>query len=178
METVLSLFILLAIVVVLTNELYQQKNRVSCMPTTAHVRREIMGLVPTLTGGRIMELGSGWGGICFSLARQFPDREVVGIESSFFPYWFSRLRARWLGLSNLTLLCEDFFDADFRRSALTVCYLSNPIMKRLAGKFRAELPADAILVSSTFFVPDWAPEKVLDVQGLWNTRIFVYRKAA
>lgn len=148
------------------------------MPSTLPVRREIIGLVPHLISGRIVELGSGWGGICFSLARRFPDRDVIGIENSVFPYYFSLIRQKIQRLPNLTLRRIDFFKTDFRGTALTVCYLSNPIMKRLAEKFKEELPVDSILISSTFFVPDWEPEKILDIKGVWNTRIFVYRKAA
>ena len=178
MEILLSLVVLFAIGFVLTNEYYQQKMGVSCMPSTAHIRREIIALVPQLQPGRIVELGSGWGGICIALARDFPDREVVGIENSFFPFCYGWLRQKLWRLPNLTLRRMDFFKSDFRGTALTVCYLSNPIMKRLAPKFKDELPPGSVLISSTFFVPGWVPERVLDVTGVWNTRIFVYRKGA
>lgn len=148
------------------------------MPTTLRVRREIIGLIPGLVPGKIVELGSGWGGICFALARDFPDRAVVGIENSIFPYLFSLIRQKFQRIPNLTLRRMNFFKSDFRDTALTVCYLSNPIMKNLAQKFKTELPVNSILISSTFFVPDWTPERIVDLEGRWNTRIFVYRKAA
>lgn len=177
MEIIFSVVILAAVVLALTNEVFQQKTGVSPMPTVSSVRREMVGLIPAGTTGTILELGSGWGGIAFAAARAYPQAQVVGVEYSPFPFLAARLRKLLSpGLSNLRLVRQDFFDVSFRDASVVLCYLCNPLMARLERKFTQELPPGATVISSTFFIPGWEPERVKDLTGFWKTRIFVYRK--
>ncbi len=138
----------------------------------------MIGLVSPRTAGVIMELGSGWGGLAIAAARAYPGCRVVGVEYSPFPYLAARLRRFFLpSLANLSFVRQNFFETSFSETEVILCYLSNPIMARLRGKFLKELPKGATIISSTFFIPDWEPEKVIDLGGLWKTRLFVYRKA-
>jgi len=167
--------ILSAVVIAFTNEFFQEKLGVSLMPTMPKVRRAMVAQIPPGAKGTIIELGAGCGGVSFAAAKAFPQCRVVGVEYSVFPFLVARLRQ--LFLPNLRFIRQNFFDTPLKDASVVLCYLSNPLMERLKEKFRAELPPGATIVSSTFFISGWEPEKTIDLGGWWKTRIFVYRKA-
>ena len=176
METFFAILTLTAIVVVFTNEFFQQRLGVSPMPTVPRVRREMLHQIPQGTIGGIVEFGAGWGGVSFAAARAFPHCKVVGVEYSLFPFLALYLRrALTPGLANLTFVRRDFFTFPLQGVSVVLCYLSIPLMARLREKFEAELPAGSTVISSTFPVAGWEPQKVSDIKGLWKTRIFVYQ---
>ncbi len=177
MEAAFAIVTLLVVVVAFANEYYQQKLGVSMMPTMPRVAREMVALAAGAPEGRIVELGSGWGGLARRAAKAFPGRAVVGIEYSLFPYLGSRLRGLLPPrLPNLRFDRRDFFAVPLDGAGAVLCYLSHPLMARLQPKFAAELPPGACVVSSTFPVPGWTPDVVRDVKGAWKTQIFVYKK--
>ena len=50
-------------------------------------------------------------------------------------------------------------------------------MADLREKLIKELPKGATIISSTFFIPEWTPEKVIEVDNLlYKTKIFIYKK--
>ena len=61
----------------------------SPMPTSPRVRRTMMAVLPERLPGapnaQIYELGSGWGGMAFALARRYPRHLVTGLEISPLP---------------------------------------------------------------------------------------------
>jgi len=113
----------------------------SPVPTSPNVRRTMFALLPArLPGpaeGRIYELGSGWGGVAMGLARQYPDRTVVGYELSLLPWLFSRLRLLARPLANLSFRLADFRNADLSDATLCVCYLAG---NRWTGSARNSEP--------------------------------------
>jgi hypothetical protein len=176
--SVIALAALLFAVIVLVNEFYQARLGVPCTPTMVKVRTAMLNFAAE-PGAKIVELGSGWGGLALAAARAHPGTEVTGLEVSLFPYLFSRLR-RFLhpSLKNLSFARKDFFSYPLNDASLILCYLTNPLMAKLKDKLEKELPSGARVVSSTFFIPGWEPLITVDVKGLWDTRIFVYRKAS
>ncbi|MFH1158226.1 MAG: SAM-dependent methyltransferase [Pseudomonadota bacterium] len=175
METFFSVLILLIVVVAFANEFFQQKLGVSPMPTMPGVRRAMLAQIPAGTVGKIVELGAGGGTVSFAAAKAFPQCRVVGVEYSVFPFLIARMRQ--LFLPNLLFIRRNFFDISFGDAEVVLCYLTNPLMAELKEKFERELPSGAVIISSTFFIPGWEPEKTVDLEGWWKTRIFVYRKA-
>jgi hypothetical protein len=177
MSLVLSIIMLAAVVLVFTNEYFQQKLGVSPMPTVPAVRAAMLSLVPEDGKGcTMMELGSGWGGIALALARRRPDCTVVGVEGSLFPYLFSRLRL-WLPGTpkNIRFVRKNFFTLPLTGTQVVLCYLCNPLMAKLKPKFEAEMPKGACVISSTFPVPGWTAEKTVKIEKMWSTEIYLYR---
>lgn len=169
------------IVFVFTNEFFQQRTGVSPMPTVPVVRRALLSHIPADFEGKLVELGSGWGGIAFKAARMYPKAQIIGVEYSPFPYAFARaklfLRNTFgRGQKNLRLVRGDFFEMPMWHTDVVICYLSNGHMKQLEPKLRKELPQGAMVISSTFHMPHWQPESVQDLSGMWDTKIFVYRQ--
>jgi len=48
-------------------------------------------------------------------------------------------------------------------------------MKRLKKKFQEELKPGAFVVTNTFAIPGWIPEKIIEVDDLWRSRVYLYR---
>lgn len=169
-----SILILAAVGFVLLNEVYQQRTKVSPMPTVPKVRDKMLALAAAQEPGKVAELGAGWGTLAIPLARRFPEREIVALELSPLPFLVLHLR-KWLnGLGNLKILRRNFFDYDLGDTQTVLCYLSNPHMAQLEPKFRAELKPGAKIISSTFHMPEWKPAQTLELEGMYNTKIFVY----
>src|SRR5690606_10282034 len=70
---------------------YSWKTGVPTVSTSKAVRQKIAALVPE--GPRkIVEMGSGWGGLAITVAKARPDCEVLAIEYSIVPALVARLR--------------------------------------------------------------------------------------
>ena len=147
---------------------------ISPMPSSPASRKALYGLLPSDCTGQVIELGSGWGGMAIDLARRYPDAHVVGYELSLLPLWVSRL-ARWRpGCENLHFVRVDFLEAPLHEADVLVCYLHPGSMKRLAPRLARTLKPGAILVSHTFRLPGWTPERTVDLSDLYRTRIYRY----
>lgn len=151
---------------------------ISPMPTTSKVKNILLQALPPQVQGTIYELGSGWGTLAFSLAKHYPQCQVIGYESSPVPYWIS-LGLSWLTQNNnLRLVKQDFFQAHLQDAALVVCYLFPGAMSKLKQKFEKELPPETWVISNTFVVPGWEPLEIYQVNDLYQTKIFVYKTGA
>jgi phospholipid N-methyltransferase len=171
-----SLFMLAVIIAVFTVFWQEQSLGVCVMPTTPQVSRLLMSECPAQVKGDILELGSGWGGLALKLAHKYPQNKVIGYEMSLVPYWVSVIRAKFFSSGNLGIVRKNFYAVSFKDTGLVMCYLSNPHMAKLEGKFLQELPAGAQVISSTFHCPSWKPVRTQDVVRLYNAQIFVYEQ--
>ncbi len=169
-----SIIMLAVIIAVFTIFWQEQSLGVCVMPTTPQVSRMLMDECLAEVRGDILELGCGWGGLALKLAHKYPQNKVIGYEMSLLPYWVSVLRAKISSMKNIEIRRKNFYDTPFNDAGLVMCYLSNPHMAKLEGKFMSELPVGALVISSTFHCPNWKPIRTLDVVRLCNAQIFVY----
>jgi cyclopropane fatty-acyl-phospholipid synthase-like methyltransferase len=128
-----------------------------------------------LPDGAIYEPGSGWGGAARALAKQFPDRDVVGVELSLAPFLWSAFVNRVAPLENLAFFRADFFDVSFENAAAVFCYLRGKTMTALADKFAEELPPGALALTLVFAIRDRAPVQTLRADDFFKSEIFLYR---
>ena len=144
------------------------------MPSSAKARDAILELLPGDTEGPILELGSGWGGLAFSLAHRCPQASVRGYEISLLPWLFSVLRLRSSAVENLSFHRSDFGRLDLFASKVLVCYLHPGGMKSLAEALGGRLPEGGLLISNTFALPGWKPRQVVELDDRYRTRIYCY----
>lgn len=175
---VITSFGLLALVlsIWLSIVLWTLRNGISPMPTSEKVKREILAVIPSETQGTLVDLGSGWGTMAIRMAKLFPQCHVIGYETSFVPYYFSKFWAFCASTSNLQFMRRNFFHVSFSQVSLIYCYLYPGAMKQLAIKFHEELSPGTIVVSNTFALPGWEAVKVVEVKDLYKTRVYVYMK--
>lgn len=178
-EIVFSLIGLGLLVAFGLNELYQQKMKVSPMPTAPSTRHAMIDTIEQKNPDIIVELGSGWGGVAIEAAKKYPDSEVIGFECSPVPLMFARLRQIIdPRLKNLKFLRRDFFQFNMRNADVVLCYLSNPHMAQLEPKLDRELQEGAEIISSTFHMPRWKTRHEDTIGGMYDTKIYAYRKTA
>lgn len=166
---VLLLWILGSIVV------WSIRNGISPMPTSLKAKRKLLHCIPVELQGPVYELGSGWGTLAIPIAQKLPKCQVVGYETSPVPFFVSMVRKRLSHLNNLTLHKKDFFKESIDDAALVVCYLYPGAMRKLKKKFQNELKPGTLVISNTFAIPGWVPEKVVEVEDLYKTKIYIYR---
>ncbi|MES3020805.1 MAG: class I SAM-dependent methyltransferase [Pseudomonadota bacterium] len=124
-------------------------------------------LPPHLPPGRplkVLDIGSGMGGLVLHLARARPDAQVTGIELAPLPFAVSWLRAR-LGASPARFVRGDYENADFGACDVVFAYLSPAAMDRLWHKAVAEMRPGAILLSYEFVIAGRAPDLSIVVAG-------------
>lgn len=150
------------------------RNGISPMPTSYKVKKKLLEIIPSETKGNVYELGSGWGTLAFPLAKNLPDCQLIAYENSYFPYIFSVLRKLFHPLGNLEFHNQNFLDTSLENSQLIICYLYPGAMEQLKEKMEKELSKECLVISHTFAVPSWKPEKVIEVDDLYSTKIYLY----
>lgn len=134
------------------------------------------GAAPGIAPGTIYELGCGFGGLAFDLARAFPTCRVVAIELSPVPFALARLRrALARGLTNLEVRPGDFFAVPLCDACAVATYLMLRPMARLAAKLDAELAPGTPVLALAFRFRGRAPAAVRAVPGLFPMDAALYR---
>jgi SAM-dependent methyltransferase len=122
----------------------------------------------------ILDPGCGFGGLVLALARAFPEAEVVGIDLQPLPLLVAQLRAKLLGLRNVTFRRGDLFKEDYRGVQVIACFLWGNVMEQLYAKWDAELQDGCVVVSNLHPMPHWPPVEVISVTE-WAFVTFVTR---
>ena len=170
------LFLALLFAAVCLVVIWTIKTGISPMPTSGKAKALLLAAIPKNHSGKIVELGSGWGTLLFPLAKKHPLSTIVGYELSPIPYWFSKLRHCFQPLSNIKIYRKDFFQIPLNEASIVVCYLFPGAMERLKNKFDRELVSETLVISNTFAVPGWNPTKVLELNDIYHTKIYIYLK--
>lgn len=175
-EWVVIIFILAFFIFAIVSVVYWSiRNGISPMPTSRKAKRYLLGVLPTDIKGSVYELGSGWGTLAIPLAKRYPTCLVVGYETSYLPYWFSKVRLLFSRMRNLRILRQDFFRVSLEDAGLVICYLYPGAMKMLKTKLSEELKPGTWVISNTFSIPGWHAEEILEVGDLFYTKIYIYR---
>lgn len=144
------------------------------MPISRKGKKALFKNLPNRKRGKIYELGSGWGGMAFSLAKQYPHLRVEAYELSFIPWLWSEIRKFFCKCPNLSFFRKDFFLIQLEEDSLIVCYLFPRAMVCLEEKI--ESMSLTSLVSFAFSMPRSFPEKVIEVGDLFSSRIYFYKR--
>lgn len=102
---------------------------------------------------RIVDLGSGFGGMVRYLARQRPDCSVTGVELAPLPCWVAKA-VNAATRSRGRILHGDYQRLDFADYDVVFAYLSPAAMPELWDKARAEMRPGSLLLSYEFAIPD------------------------
>jgi SAM-dependent methyltransferase len=108
----------------------------------------------------VYDLGSGDGRIVIAAARTHGARGV-GVEIDPQLVALSRDRALTSGVADrVRILWQDIFATDIREASVVTLYLSEEVNLRLRPKLLRELAPGARVVSNTFGMGDWRPDRV------------------
>jgi len=126
--------------------------------------------------GPIIDVGSGWGTLVIAVAKKYPQRDVIGYELSLVPWLVSVLLKQIGRIHNLSLYRKDFLKADLSQASTLICYLFPGGMLSLEKKLRQEKNKVNLIVSNTFAIPSYEPVKVVKLNDIYATPIYVYHR--
>lgn len=140
------------------------------------VRAALLALLPQPgTPLRFIDLGCGLGGVVLALARARPDGEFTGVELAPLPAWIGQLRRALGGPANARLLRASLWDQPLADADIVYVFLSPVPMAALWEKARREMRAGSLLVSNTFVVPGFPPDRVVDIDDARGSRLLVWQ---
>lgn len=131
----------------------------------------VSGLLPDKPGCRMIDLGSGVGGLLAFLVKVRPEGRYVGIESAPLPFVLGWLRCARQGCD---MLFGSFWKHDLGGYDLVHAYLSPVPMVDLWHKAKAEMHPGSLFVSNTFPVPGVQPVQTIALDDFHASTLYVY----
>lgn len=129
------------------------------VPTPPEVVDEMLRLVDVKAGDLLYDLGCGDGRIVIAAAKRFGIR-AVGIDIDPVRITESNENAVKAGVvDKVRFLQQDLFEADFKDASVVTMYLLTSVNMRLRPKLLAELKPGTRLVSHSFDMGEWKPDK-------------------
>jgi SAM-dependent methyltransferase len=149
------------------------RDRVPLYLTNRRTAEVVAELLPQRAGYRFLDLGCGNGQLLAWLARQNPDAEFYGVESSPLPFLLAWWRLR--GLSNCQLRFGNLWSEDLAQFDMVYAFLSPEPMPRLWRRTRARMRPGSLFISNSFEIPGIAPDQVREVGDRRNTHLLIWR---
>ncbi len=137
------------------------------VPTTEPAVEAMLDLAKVTKNDVVYDLGCGDGRIVITAAKKFGARGV-GIDINPERIAEARANAKKAGVEHLVRFIEqDLFEADIREASVVTLFLLSSVNLKLRPKLLAELRPGARVVSNTFDMGDWKPDKefTLDDNG-------------
>ncbi|MDR3624395.1 MAG: hypothetical protein P4L16_04560 [Chlamydiales bacterium] len=166
-----ALFILISIIC------YSLYNGVAPVPTSFKVRDKLLHSLPQEVNNPIVELGTGFGTLFFTLPKCFPHHTIIGYENSLIPFLYTWLLLKLKGCRNVSIYKKNFFSVSLEGNGLILCYLYPGAMEKLAKKFKTECKKGTWFVSHTFALPGITPLIVYEANDLYKTKIYLYKSS-
>jgi SAM-dependent methyltransferase len=138
------------------------RTQVPFYPSGQSVWQKVSELLPPDRPVRLIDIGSGLGGLVLDLARRHPHSALSGIELAPLPWLLSQLRARMTG-SAARFLRGDYERLNFGDFDVVFAYLSPAAMVALYRKAKREMRPAAMLVSYEFSIPGHEPDRTIPV---------------
>lgn len=136
------------------------RTQVPLYPSGPAVWAAVAAELPATPGLRLIDIGSGMGGMALHLARARPDAQVTGIELAPLPWLYSRLRAALTG-SRARFVRGDYEQLNFGDYDMVFAYLSPAAMSGLWAKAEVEMRPGSLLMSYEFEIHACPPVKTI-----------------
>lgn len=142
------------------------------VPTPQPVVEAMLKLAGVHRGDVLYDLGSGDGRIVVTAAKEYGVRGT-GIDINPERIAEANENAQKAGVTNLVRFRnEDLFEADIKDASVVTLYLLTSLNIKLRPKLLHDLKPGTRVVSQTFDMGDWRPEKEEEVDG---HRIYLWR---
>lgn len=129
------------------------------VPTPPEVVDEMLRLAGLKAGDVLYDLGCGDGRIVIAAAKKYGVK-ALGIDIDPVRIKESNENAALAGLEGkVRFIQQDLFEADFRDATVVTMYLLTSVNLRLRPKLLAELRPGTRLVSHSFDMGEWKPDK-------------------
>lgn len=135
------------------------------VPTPQNVVDAMLKLANVRSGDVLYDLGCGDGRIVVTAAKQFSVRGT-GIDINPVRIAEARENARNNGVTNrVTFRNEDLFEADIKEASVVTLYLLTSLNLKLRPKLWHDLKPGTRIVSHSFDMGDWKPDKKVEING-------------
>lgn len=148
------------------------KGDVPLFLSSAAVADALAAIVKRENAGAFADLGAGVGSVVVPLA-QHRTMLVDAWERAPLPWLITVWRCR--KLPNANAKRDSLWNCDLARYDVVFAFLSPAIMEELGEKVRREMYPGSLFVSSSFPIPDWQPESVVQNEDSRRTKLFCYR---
>ncbi|HXB75686.1 MAG TPA: class I SAM-dependent methyltransferase [Candidatus Acidoferrales bacterium] len=153
----------------------RQRPEVPYVPTTDEAVAAMLKLADVKKTDIVYDLGCGDGRIVIAAARNFGAR-AVGIDIDPVRIGEAKENAQKAGVGNLVRFEEnDLFKSDIHEATVVTLFLLSSVNLRLRPKLLQDLKPGTRVVSNTFDMGDWKPEKEANV-GSPDEQSFLSRK--
>jgi SAM-dependent methyltransferase len=129
------------------------------VPTTEEAVKAMLKLADVKKTDIVYDLGCGNGRIVIAAAKEY-GAQGVGIDINPERIQEAEANAKKAGVEKLVRFEEnDLFDADIHGATVVTLFLLNSVNLRLRPKLLRELKPGTRIVSNTFDMGDWKPDK-------------------
>lgn len=161
----LPMLLTLALAAAAQNSKPRRTPDVPYVPTTEPAVEEMLKLAKVTKNDIVYDLGCGDGRIVIAAAKNYGARGV-GIDINPERIAEANENAKKAGVTHLVKFIEqDLFEANFREATVVTLFLLTEVNLRLKPKLLAELKPGTRVVSNTFEMGDWKPEKEAKLNG-------------
>jgi SAM-dependent methyltransferase len=149
------------------------------VPSTEEAVQAMLKMAEVKKSDVVYDLGCGDGRIVIAAAKHYGARGV-GIDIDPERIAEARENAKKAGVEHLVRFEEkDLFEADFRDATVVTLFLGTELNLRLRPRLLEQLKPGTRVVSNTFDMGDWKPEKQADIEGAdqdayLSTRVFLW----
>jgi len=141
------------------------------VPSRMEVVDVMLQLADLKSGDVLYDLGSGDGRIVIAAAQQYGIKSV-GVDIDPVRIKEAEENARKAGVTNLAAFREnDLFQEDISKATVVTLYLSPGVNLKLRPKLLKELKPGSRVISHSYDMGNWAPDKEVKVGGF---RVFLW----
>ena len=119
------------------------------------------------------DIGAGIGTVVAPLAQQASDLQIVALERAPIPWLLAYWRCRHF--PNVDVQYGSLWESNFAAYKVVFAFLSPAVMARVAAKVQSEMPIGGLFISSSFPVPNWTPEAVINTKDRHGAILYCYR---
>lgn len=172
-------FIGLALIIVgIINSIYSHIYKIVNMPSAPQTRKAIINNLKSEInnddGIKIIDLGSGWGGLCSKLSKHFPKAKIEGIEISPIPFLTSKIFQYLYPFRHYRIKRNDLFKMDISSYDVIICYLSPYHMDRFENDLLTQCKSGTILYSQGFPLKNKTAEAVIEIPYSLEKKLYKY----
>ncbi|HKY42417.1 MAG TPA: class I SAM-dependent methyltransferase [Pyrinomonadaceae bacterium] len=148
-----------------TPEVRQQiKRDVPYVPTPQNVVDEMLKLANVTKDDVVYDLGCGDGRLVITAVKTFGARRGFGVDIDPERIAESNANAKTAGVTDrVKFAVQDLFQTDLKDATVVTLYLLPEVNLKLRPKLLSELRPGTRVVSHSFDMGDWAPQKTLTV---------------
>lgn len=143
----------------------QKSPEVPYVPTPQTVVDEMLKLAAVTKDDVVYDLGSGDGRIVITAAKKYGARGV-GVDINPERVKEANANALQAGVTDrVKFLAQDLFETNLKEASVITLYLLPAVNLRLRPKLWNELKPGSRVVSHSFDMGDWKPDKTVEIEG-------------